>query len=536
MMPVLGDDRHRRIHALMAKGDWPTALAVIDAMIEEDAGDARSHFLRGRIALERNEPGVARASFARAVEIDDGEAEFQAFLSYCHAMLGDDAAAVHHAEAAAALPASDRTLDLVATIRSRLGRHSDAACVLRRAADEGSRIPAIFFNLATELKFCGDFAGARSALERAIELDPAHVKSRVALSALRAASAEDNQIADYERLLDNTRDPEQRLHLCHAAARECDAIGQYDRAFAFLESGKAPLRAITGYDFLHDQALFDAMRRGFAGARPAAGHSDNRPIFVVGMPRSGTTVVDRILSGHPDVVSAGETLHFSALLQEMAERASPQLLDPGDVAPLLTRDDLSALGRAYMDRLVRGEGRRVIDKFHLNSLLAGFILRALPDAKMVCAVRGAMDTIVGNYRQLLDYRSEIYRYTLALDTIARFYVEFRRLAQFWETLFPARFMILSYEKLIAHPEAVSRELFAFLGLDWRPEYLKIENNPAPVATASAVQVREPLNARSVGRWRHYARQLDSSRAIIEQAGLSPEEPGFESADVIGNFR
>lgn len=501
----------------MAQGDRDGAAVAVAALLAERADDARAHFLRGRITLAQ--PRRARADFARAVELEPDNAEFLAHLGYCHAELGETAGALACVDVAAALPADDRTLDLVAAIYSRFGKHREAAAALARAAEQGSRLPAIFFNLATERKFCGDFAAARTALDRAIALDPRHIKARAALSALRPATPHDNQLADYERLLAVADDPAQRLHLCHAAARECDAIGDYDRAFAFLEAGKAAMRRLAAYDFAQDQALFDAMRAGFANTQPVAGCTGARPIFVVGMPRSGTTVVDRILSGHPDVASAGETLHFGELLQELAGRRSPQLLDPRDVAPLLARADLTALGRAYVERLPQLDAARIVDKFHLNSLLAGFILRALPEARIVCVARGAMDTIVGNYRQLFDYRSGLYRYTLSLDSIAHFTVAFRRLAAFWQERFPDRFRIVSYEDLIADPESQGRALFAFCGLDWRAECLRIEDNAAPVATASAVQVRQPLNARSIGSWRRYERHLGSARAIIEQAGL-----------------
>lgn len=518
-MPLSNEERYRDIQSRAAGGDWAGASAQADALLRDHPADAYAHFLRGRLDLDRQQPERALASFARAVEIDPEQAEYHARLGFCHAELGHDAEALRCAQAAAALPASDRTLDLVAAIQSRLGRHSEAAATLRKAVEQGSRIPGIFFNLATSLKFCGDFDAARQALERAIELNPGHIKARAALSALRPAKPERNQIADYEALLERTRDPALRLHICHAAARECDAIGAYDRSFEFLESGKAGMRALAGHDFAPDRALFDAMRGGFERAGPARGHAGADPILVVGMPRSGTTVVDRILSNHPAVVSAGETLHFSMLLQELAGRRSPQLLDPRDVSPLLERDDLTAIGRAYVERL-RSDGRkRVVDKFHLNSLLAGFILRALPDARVICVVRGAMDTIVGNYRQLFEYRSAVYRYSLSLKTTAHFYVEFRRLAQFWAGLFPERFRIVSYEQLVADPEGVARGMLAFCGLDWQPGVTRIESNPNPVATASAVQVREPLNARSIGSWRRYERHLDAACGIVTSAGL-----------------
>lgn len=518
------DDRYRPIHVHMARGERDAASSLVADLLANDPVDARAHFLHGRLLLGHATPDRALAAFARAAELDPATAEFHAWLGWCHAEFGTPADALRHAAAAADLPADDRTLDLIAAIESRFGRHRAAAALLSRAIEAGSRVPAIHFNLAAELKFCGDFTGARRALERAIELDPAHIKARAALSALRPASIGDNQLDAYEALLERTLDPAQRLHLCHAAAREYEAVGDYDRAFALLDLGKTGMRRIAGVDPGLDQALFDALHQSFAEPRTVAGHAGPRPIFVVGMPRSGTTVVDRILSGHPSVASVGETLLVSELLQRMVGRQSPLLIDPRDIAALASLRDLAAIGRDYMARLPPHDRARTIDKFHLNSLLAGFVLRALPDARVVCVVRGAMDTIVSNYRQLFDYRSGLYRYGLSIETIARFYVGFRRITERWAESFPERFRIVSYERLVTSPESVAREMFAFCDLDWHTHCLRIEDNAAPIATASAVQVRQPLNARSIGTWRRYERHLGAARAIVADAGYGETLP------------
>lgn len=515
-------DRYREIHAYMARGNRNAAKAVLADLLAKDPDDAQAHFLQGQVELESGRIAQARACFSRAAALDPSQAQFHAFLGYCQIEQDDRDGAQRSAETALALGPDDRMRDLVATIQSRLGLHQAAAATLLRAIEQGSKIPSIYFNLATSLKYCGDFGAARRVLEQAIALDPSHIRARAALTMLRSATHEDNQIAELSSLFARTGNPAERMHIAHALATEYEALGEFDRAYRALESGKAGVSACIRYDFNDDRALFDAMHRAFDRQIDPCGHSDADPIFVVGMPRSGTTVVDRMLSGHPAVGSVGETMHISGLLQGLAGRSSPQLVDARDVAALVSHRDFPRMGSAYMERLPTHDRPRVIDKFPLNSLLAGFILTALPNARVVCLVRDAMDTVVGNYRQLFEYVSAIYRYSLSLETTARYYVEFRRLADRWASLFPDRFLTVSYEQLVRDPDGVSRHLFPFCGLDWNPDFARIENNTAPVTTASAVQVREPLNTRSIGRWRHYERHLGAAREILARAGFEPD--------------
>ena len=523
-------DRYGEVHACMMRGDRPGAESLITDLLEANPEDAEGHFLLGRIALEAGALSRAKAAFERAVALDPEHPHHQAFFGFCCAQLGEWAKAARAAEAAAALAPSDYILDLVAQIWSRIGLHRNAVEVLQRAVAEGSRNPQVYFDLGVALKYCGDLEGSRRAAEQAIALDTNNFRARVSLSALRTATFDDNQVEELDGLLGRVKDPGERLQIAHALASELHALGEYDRAFETLEAGKSEVRARIPYDFRDDQALFDAMHSAFEHDRPVRGFDDADPIFVVGMPRSGTTVVDRMLSLDPKVRSVGETMHIAALLQELAGRASTYemqaqhsacLLDPRDVPDLASRADLSDIGRSYMSRVPPGGPQRIVDKFPLNSLLAGFILTALPNARVICVVRGAMDTIVGNYRQLLAFESPVFRYTLSLETCARYYVEFRRLTEFWSSRFSDRFLSISYEQLVADPDKVSRKMFDFCGLSWHPGVTKIEANQASVTTASAVQVREPLNARSIGRWRAYERFLEPALSILAEARIEP---------------
>jgi hypothetical protein len=214
-------------------------------------------------------------------------------------------------------------------------------------------------------------------------------------------------------------------------------------------------------------------------------------------------------------------MYFAQLVKDACGSTKPTLLDEPMISTLLDHGLLSRVGRAYLERLSLSveRGKRFLDKFHLNFMLAPHLVTALPDARLLCVVRDPLDTIVGNFRQLFEFRSDIYSYSLDIEAAAEFYVRFHRMANLMQELAPERFKIVRYESLVADPEGESRRILSFCGLPWQAGCSRIETNKASVATASAVQVRAGIDRTYVGRWRRYARHLDGARVILAKAGL-----------------
>jgi hypothetical protein len=254
--------------------------------------------------------------------------------------------------------------------------------------------------------------------------------------------------------------------------------------------------------------------------RGGNGCPSEEPIFIVGMPRTGTTLVERILSSHETVFAAGELSDFSLVLKRSTATAGNMVLDPATLRAAATAD-ARALGEAYLQstRPRTGHTARFIDKMPLNFFYAGLIHRALPNARIICLRRNPLDTCLSNFRQLFATRFPYYRYAYDLLETGRYYALFDALMAHWRGLMPDDFREVHYEDLVTDPERETRKLLEFCGLPWDPQCLRFFENSAPVATASSIQVRSPLYGASVGRWKHYAEELAELIALLTSLGI-----------------
>jgi hypothetical protein len=269
--------------------------------------------------------------------------------------------------------------------------------------------------------------------------------------------------------------------------------------------------------------LFESVGEVCSGrffASKSAGAGSAAPIFVVGMPRTGSTLAERILTSHSAVSSAGELQNFPVCLKRAAATASPRVLEPETVAAAADLD-FRALGESYLRSVqsLVGNTPHFVDKLPLNFFCIGFISRALPNARIICMRRHALDTCISNFRQLFAFDLPYYRYAYDLNDTADYYVSFHRLMEHWARELPGKILQVQYERLVADPAAETRRMLDFCGLPWEDACRDFHANPAPVATASAVQVREPLHARSIGRWQCYAARLDEVRQRLSAAGI-----------------
>jgi hypothetical protein len=255
---------------------------------------------------------------------------------------------------------------------------------------------------------------------------------------------------------------------------------------------------------------------------PAEQSPSEAPIFVIGMPRTGTTLVDRILASHSGVESVGELQALPLAVKAASRTRSRNVLDPETILAAAGHD-AGAIGRDYLARAAhhrRTPARRFVDKFPGNFFYAGMAARALPNAAIVCLRRNPMDTVLANFRNLFAIGSRYYDYSYDLLDIAAYYARFDRLMAFWREALPGRILELDYEALVENQEGETRRLLAHCGLDWSDECLDFHTHSGAVSTPSAAQVRRPIYRDSVARWRKHADALAPVRAWLEAQGIA----------------
>lgn len=507
----------------MNRAQWHRALELSACLLRMVPRDAGVHFIAGVAASRLRQNGLALAQLKRATVLNAGRPEY--WLELARACL--DGWLIRDAVAAA-----DRAFALASTdavVWARLGVVYGRAHVQGHSAEAFSRAVRLVpdsagyrFNLLVALMATGDIAGAERECLECLRLNPQLWKAWLMLSQLRKQTAQDNHVSALRQHLSaNEADDEAAMFINLALAKELEDLADYPQAFTHLVEGKRRGGLRRQYSPERDRQLFEAlMQAQMPPLDASSGDPSGAPIFIMGMPRSGTTLVERILSSHPQVHSAGELENFPLAVKRASGSTTPMLTDL-DTVKRAANLDWQRLGHHYIEstHTLTGGKPRFVDKLPHNFLYAGHIARALPNASIICLRRGPMDTCLSNFRQLFSLASPYYDYSFDLLDTGRYYLLFNRLMAYWERTMPGRILQVDYEDLVDNQEAVTRRLLAFCGLPWDDACLRFEQNELPVSTASAVQVRAPMFRSSLQRWKRYESQLGGLCELLQAGGI-----------------
>ena len=504
---------------------WQEAHLQAIRLIEQDASDPESHFIAGVAVLEQRKVLDAQDHFRQAIALDPQRPDFYLYLARACASSQDYDAALDAASHAERLmpPENAAGFDSLGVVLVQCHAYDRAAKAFRHAARLAPGDAGLRFNLGTTLTFLGDLDGAERELEAAVGIDPHHWRAHHSLSQLRRQTQESNHIERLSALAARAVGKvTATTFLNMALAKELEDIGEYEKAFEHYSVGKSAPKAMLKYSREHEAALFNALASRFplTDAAQASGCQEDGPIFIVGMPRSGTTLVDRILSSHPLVHSAGELHSFPSAWKRFMGGAGFEMFNPEHISR--DRDiDWQGLGAAYLSstRSLVGSSPFFTDKLPHNFMYLGYIATALPNAKIVCVRRNPMDTCLSNFRQLFAPESPYFDYSYDLMDTGNYYILFDRLMAHWDRTFPGRILQVHYESLVAEQEQNTEKLLSHCGLPWDEACRRFENNSAPVATASAVQVREGIYRSALDRWKRYGAKMDDLKQMLTDAGL-----------------
>jgi tetratricopeptide (TPR) repeat protein len=554
---VLGVDPENIIALLLqgevalARRDWPNAIATIRQAITPRPDNPLGHFTLGRAFHLSRQLDAAKLSYEAAIERAPHFAMGHSNLAMLLFETGDTEAAVTAGQRAVALAPdlaeahlylgrslfaqrrfseSEAALRTAATLApdqadpqtalgrtlQRVGKSVEAIACHRRALELAPNSAVGWRGLGQALHALGRFEEAEACFVRAIELDPNAGETYRDLALCRQATESEPQLRGMVQILANKDLPvAQRIAAGFGLGKSLDDLQRYDEAFACYAEANRLARAAAHehgkrFEIEALRAEIDAQigifTPSFVERTQSFGIASELPVFVVGLYRSGTTLIEQILSSHPSVFGAGELLE----IRHLANGLRPQMAE-------LSEEVVRRVAAEHLAQLAAmGQGAaRVVDKFPDNIFSLGLIATLFPGARVVMCRRDPRDNVLSCYFQQF---TEGMVFTTDLADCARRYLETERMAAHWRRTLPLRLLDVQYETLVADLEGETRRMVDFLGLDWHPACLSFHETERVVNTFSAWQVRQPIFSSSVGRWRNYERHL---QPLLEILGDEP---------------
>jgi len=509
-------DRHwNRAQRYLESGNLDAARVSLESVLLRNPQHLHAHLNLSDIAWEDDRVRDSARHALEAMRIMPADPDLIVAVSTALLRAGEVVAT----RSCLALPALGQTRSIpvllrVAAQRVQLNENAAALAVYDRIFAAGVDGPDLRFQRGVQLVFNNRMREAEADLRECLRQDPCYGRAWQELSRLRKQTAQDNHLDDLARNL-RLVEPGSYEHASIEFARykELEDLGRYDEAWDALAHGNALMYARHKHDPAHTRRLFESLRRACSAdfLRPAdTVHGGPQPIFIIGMPRSGTTVLDRLLGNHSQVASVGELDDFAWQLRWAADHC--MTLDD-TVIERLPRIDFAELGRRYLDQTQwRSEGKPLYtDKLPRNWMIAGLIAKALPQARILNLMRDPMDVCFSNFRALF---ADAFAHIYDLDALASHYQVYRRTLAHWHAAMPGRVLDVPYVDLVHDPEGTLRKVLAFCGLAWEDGCADLTRNRSAVSTLSAAQVREPVHKRFVDAWRRYERQLEPLRRAL----------------------
>lgn len=387
-----------------------------------------------------------------------------------------------------------------------------------------------YYNLGTVYQALTQHEQAMELYRKTLAMNPDHVQASCALCGLLSRQKESREelskvMRHMEVLLSKPSLPAKE-QICFELARVHDKLGNHERVFAFLDPANKMVRDSFHYDSASEKQLFSEIEKVFTRdlleEKEGGGADDSSPLFILGMPRSGTTLVEQILASHFQVAAGGELHFLNTLILKSPQLGSPFRADTIKLPnypqiPLVSSSELTELAEAYLDatEFLRKDKKYFTDKMPHNFIHVGMIKLLFPNSKIIHCKREPMDNGLSLYMQNFKV---LHPYSYSLSEIGTYYVSYHKLMDHWKKLLPGFIYDLQYETLVNNPEQETRQLLEYCGLQWEERCLEFFKLKRFIKTASAGQADQPLYTSSIGRWKKYEKHLQPLWKILKEGG------------------
>jgi tetratricopeptide (TPR) repeat protein len=419
-------------------------------------------------------------------------------------------------------PENAEALTVLGQVLHELDRYDEALDVLEKAAEYAPRNPETLNFYGVALKSVGRLDDAREQILKGVEINPGMYGAYANLNDLVDFSKEKELFDRIETIMESSEgvNPEVLLPLHYAYAKALDDTGQHEKALEHYIAGGKLKRAQLEYDEAETFKFFDDIKQAFPAEifknRPYEGNPTDRPLFIVGMPRSGSTLAEQILSSHKDVYGAGEVKYFSQALHKLRDRF-PSLSRYPQMVSELKSNHFKLVADGYEEALFKNAGKAkiVTDKLLTNYFFVGLLNLMFPHARFLNTRRDPVDSSLSAFTKL--FKDDM-PHSYDMGEMGRYYRQYDALMKHWEKVLPKGVLkVVEYEKVVADTEKEAREIIEFLGLKWDDKVLEFHKSKRPVKTASVAQVRKPIYKTSVKRWKKYGKGLQPLVDAIEKS-------------------
>jgi tetratricopeptide (TPR) repeat protein len=510
-------------------GRLEDAEKVLRELLSKDPRNVKAMRMLGSIALEANRFRAARKLIERAVELAPGVAMGWTELANIH--LKKD----RYDEA---LEATGRAIELdpgfahahvvKGNVLTRAQRHEEALAAYRQALEVSPMNLGAYTGMGHVLKTVGKQDEAIAAFRQCLKANPAHGETYWSLANLKTFEFDPEEVRTMEEMVGQEKLPDEpKVNMLVSLGKHHENEKDYDRAFEYYQRGNDLRREHEIYDpvltqVYHDR-IIEVFTPEFYAERKDFGDPDPSPILIVGLPRSGSTLIEQILASHSMVEGTMELPDLGRTVADLNRRSPGRTEYPEAVLPL-DRDQVAEMGRDYIEstRRYRTDKPFFIDKMPNNFQAIGFLQLILPNAKVIDARRHPMDSCLGSYKQLF-FRGQSWTYDQF--ELGHYYLEYRRIMDFWHEVMPGKVLEVRYERMVADQENQTRRLLEYCGLPWEDQCLRFYETKRAINTASSEQVRQPIYTKALNFWRHYEHHLGELIETLEPVlnELPPED-------------